>query len=237
MALILCIETATSVCSVGLTEDNKVIECIETKEEKSHASQISIFIQDILQKHSISAQQLDAVAVSMGPGSYTGLRIGVSVAKGICFAGDIPLIAIDTLRALCYNIMQSVDLNSCNIDEENILFCPMLDARRMEVYTCVFNSKYKKLRNVSAEIIDESSFSDILKDYPVLFFGSGSLKCKDIITHHNAIFIDNIDSSACKMTFFANEAYKKKEFVDVAYFEPFYLKEFQTTTPKNKIFK
>ena len=235
MALILCIETASDVCSIALEKDGKTIEMKETTEEKSHASQVSVFINDILKKESILPADLDAVAVSKGPGSYTGLRIGVSVSKGICYGASIPLLGIPTLQSLSWGITKLLPGPLKN--DPNIWLCPMLDARRMEVYSAFYDISYKEMRKASADIISTESYLDILSEHKVVFFGNGSKKCKEIIKHTNAIFLDNIHTSASKMACFAENSYKHGKFEDVAYFEPFYLKDFQTTTPKNKIFK
>ena len=235
MALILCIETASDVCSVSLAKDGKTIEMRETTEERSHASQISIFINDILKKESIFPADLNAVSVSKGPGSYTGLRIGVSVSKGVCYGASIPLIGIPTLQALSWGVSELLPESFKN--DSNTWLCPMLDARRMEVYSAFYSTSFKEMKKTSADIISQESYIDILSKRKVVFFGNGSKKCKAVIHHPNALFLDNIHTSASKMAFFAEDAYINRKFEDVAYFEPFYLKDFQTTTPKNKIFK
>ncbi|MBN1182907.1 MAG: tRNA (adenosine(37)-N6)-threonylcarbamoyltransferase complex dimerization subunit type 1 TsaB [Bacteroidales bacterium] len=235
MALILCIETATEICSIGLIQDGKTIELRESSEEKTHASHVSVFIEDILKKHAISPVKLDAVAVSMGPGSYTGLRIGVSVCKGICYGASVPLIGINTLQSLSWDVLKLIPKELQN--EKDLLLCPMLDARRMEVYSAFYDSSYKEIIKTSADIITPDSYSEILDNNKVIFFGNGSKKCKDVITHPNALFLDEIHASSQKMAIFAEKAFQMKKFEDVAYFEPFYLKDFQTTIPKNKLFK
>lgn len=237
MGLLLNIETATTVCSVGLAKDGNTIGCKETSEEKSHASLITIFIKQLLEENKIHLHHLNAVVVSKGPGSYTGLRIGVSVAKGICYGANIPLISIDTLQALSFGIPDHTEIINTSIPSSGFWLCPMLDARRMEVYTAFYDTNYTIKRSVVADIITPESYKDILHDRKIVFFGSGSIKCKPVITHPNAIFLDNVAASALKMAMFSHEAFVNKKFEDVAYFQPFYLKEFQTTTPKNKIFK
>lgn len=168
----------------------------------------------------------DAVSVSAGPGSYTGLRIGVSTAKGLCYGYDIPLIAVDTLKIISKNALTGIT------EKKDVLLCPMIDARRMEVYTALYNTDLEVIRPVSAEIISENSFAEILEEKTIYFFGNGSGKCKSIITHPNARFLDNAVPLAENMMQLAEHKFSQKEFVDTAYFEPFYLKEFQATTPK-----
>ena len=235
VALILCIETASDVCSIVLAKDGKTIEMKETTEERSHASRVSVFIDDILKKESILSSDLDAVAVSKGPGSYTGLRIGVSISKGICYGASIPLIGISTLQSLSWDIVKLLPEPLKN--DSTLWLCPMLDARRMEVYTAFYDTSFNEMKKTSADIITAESYLDILSEHKVVFFGNGSKKCKEVIKHKNAVFLDNIHASASKMACFAESAYNSGKFEDVAYFEPFYLKDFQTTTPKNKIFK
>lgn len=229
MACILHIETATTVCSVAVACDNKIIFEREELRGPSHASVLGVFVKDAMDDLRRKKIFLDAVAVSCGPGSYTGLRIGVSEAKGLCYGLNIPLIALETLTIMATGVQKR------NLAEEGSYFCPMVDARRMEVYDAVFDSYLNKLRPVSADIIDEDTFKDLLQDNKIVFFGDGSSKCKDILKHSNASFLDNIYPVAPDMVELAAEAFVKKAFVDVAYFEPFYLKEFIATTPKNKV--
>ncbi len=230
MALILSIETSTKVCSVCLSENDNIIIKKELFEANSHATHLTVFIQDLfndIKEYKIS--DIDAVAVSSGPGSYTGLRIGVSVAKGICYALGKPLIAITSLEALAYAAIDNENL------KENTLICPMIDARRMEVYTTLYNAKFEKVKEISAEIIDENSFAETLIQQPILFLGDGAAKCKDVIKNENAIFIENKAPLASNMIKTAYHKFQDKKFEDVAYFEPFYLKDFVATTPKNKV--
>jgi tRNA threonylcarbamoyladenosine biosynthesis protein TsaB len=189
----------------------------------SHAEVLHPFIQSILVEARILSRKLDAVAVSKGPGSYTGLRIGVSAAKGLSFALDIPLIAIDTLQSLSH----SIDIDSGTI-------VPMLDARRMEVYAAVFDRTHQQIRDIEAEIIDESSFSEYLALGKVYFLGDGAQKCKEIITHKNAVFILDTFPSSKQMATLSYQKYIKQENEDVAYFEPFYLKDFIVIPEKKK---
>ncbi len=223
MSLILQIETATTVCSVALAEDGIVLACKEVEQRNIHAEKITVFIDEILNAVGKSYTDLDAIAVSSGPGSYTGLRIGVSTAKGLSFAMDKPLIAIETLAAMADGFKF---LNGA-IVADNVLLSPMIDARRMEVFTAVFDVHGNVVRPVSAEIIDENSFSDLLKSRQVVFFGDGAEKCREVLAvHANARIINGFTNSATYLTIRAEEKYLAKEFVDVAYFEPYYLKDF-----------
>lgn len=223
---ILHIETSTNVCSVALTKNGESIFSIYNAEGQNHAAMLSPFIQKAIDRANELQLTIEAIAVSEGPGSYTGLRIGVSTAKGLCYGYDVPLIAIDTLEILCMQVIKNQTI------EKNALFCPMIDARRMEVYTAFYSTKIEKLSPTSAEIISENSFSEMLEKHIIYFFGNGSDKCKSIISHPNARFINEIVPLAENMISPAECKYKNKEFADVAYFEPLYLKEFQTTTSK-----
>lgn len=222
MALILQIETATQTCSVALAKDGVILDFIERTERNIHASVITLFIDELLRKNNFQFSDLSAVAISMGPGSYTGLRIGVSTSKGICYALDIPLIAVNTLEAMSSGFVS----NHFSVNPDT-LFCPMIDARRMEVYCAIYTSKTEVVLETKAEIIDENSFRDILDHQVVYFFGDGALKCESYLgTHFNARVIDDFESSARYLTAIAYQKYLQKDFVDVAYFEPFYLKDF-----------
>lgn len=229
MSCILCIETATNVCSVAVAHNKELIFHREETEGPSHASLLGVFVDEALKLLQAKNLQLDAVAVSCGPGSYTGLRIGVSEAKGVCYALGIPLIAIETLELLTYPLANNQD------EESKLLFCPMIDARRMEVYTTLYSASLEKLRDTTAEIIDENSFSDLLVSNKLVFFGNGAEKCKAVLTSENAVFVDGVYPSAKDMISLAEKAFEAKNFVDVAYYEPFYLKDFVATTPKNKV--
>ena len=245
MALILNIETATTVCSVALAKDGKLISLKEQNGDYSHAENLTLFIEDICKQANINLSQVDAIAVSKGPGSYTGLRIGVSTAKGLCYSLDKPLISVDTLKYLSMAVSsrditlsatedkssRSVTLSGVEgqVDEgkSTSLFCPMLDARRMEVYCAIYDSEGNVVKETAAEIIDEHSFEDILKTNKVIFFGDGSAKCKETFSKNsNAVFIDDIVPSAKDMIILSEKAYNAKQFEDVAYFEPYYLKDF-----------
>ena len=217
MALILLIETATKSCSVSLSSENKIIACKEeVNKQYSHAEKLTIFITELFKTQDFSIKDLDAIAVSKGPGSYTGLRIGISTAKGLCYALDIPLISVSTLKAMAFRMAQK---------EESDLYCPMIDARRMEVYNAFYNNTNKEIRGIQADIIEAHSYQKEL-DKKVLFFGDGAQKCKQIIQHPNAKFLDDIFPSSKDMLEIANEKFSEKNFEDVAYFEPFYLKDF-----------
>jgi len=224
--IILHIETSTNVCSVALSEDGACLFSKSNAEGMNHAALLSVFIAEALDVLKAAGKKPDAVAASSGPGSYTGLRIGVSTAKGLCYGYGIPLIAVSTLEVLTAQALQQVK------DAENALFCPMIDARRMEVYAAFYNAQGEMKREISADIIDSDSYQEILAAQPVYFFGNGAEKCKTTLTHPNVRFIDNLVPLAENMIAFAERAFAEKNFVDVAYFEPFYLKEFQTTTPK-----
>jgi len=232
--LIVYIETATNTCSVALSEGEDVIGIKESHEERSHAAQLSPFIKEVLSASGKTFSDLDAVCVSIGPGSYTGLRIGISTAKGLAFGLDIPVIAVDTLEALT---MTARPLISRDSDKHELpaLFCPMLDARRMEVYSALYDSNMRLMREVKAEIIDPESFADLLKNNCIYFFGNGAAKCSEVIKHPNAFFYDDIHPSARGLVTAALRAFRNKRFEDTAYFEPRYLKEFIATTPKNKV--
>jgi tRNA threonylcarbamoyladenosine biosynthesis protein TsaB len=224
LSIILNIETTTKNCSVSIAEKGEILAIKELNNGNySHAEVLHPFILDVLKEANLTSNRIDAVAVSKGPGSYTGLRIGVSAAKGLCFALDKPLISIDTLTSLSFSITI----------EEGIIV-PMLDARRLEVYASVFNEKHQKIREIKAEIIDENSFCEYLERSKVYFLGDGSQKCKEIITHKNAIFIDAKFPSAQEMAKLSYEKYKISDIENVAYFEPFYLKDFIVIPEKKK---
>lgn len=223
LTLILNIETATTNCSVSLSKEGKTIILKEDYDKNySHAERLHVYIDEVLKKGNIQTNQLEAIAVSKGPGSYTGLRIGVSAAKGLCFALNKPLISIPTLTALAHQVQ-----------EPDGVIVAMLDARRMEVYSAIFDSNYNQIRETQAEILNESSFSEYLEQGKVYFIGNGVEKTKTLITHSNAIFIDDKLPSANEMGVLANHKYKISDFEDVAYFEPYYLKDFVALKPKS----
>ncbi len=232
MPLILNIETATQYCSVALFDGNRTL-LEQSKEKNAHAEVITAMIEKLLIEAGAIPSMLDAVAVSMGPGSYTGLRIGVSTAKGLCYALDKPLIAISTLQALAYGSRNHIKNNPEY--SENTLFCPMIDARRMEVYSALFDINIRQVRETKAEIITENSFSEELKLGHVIFSGDGATKCKSFFKQKpNAIFLDDFLPSASFMVEIALKKYNKNAFEDIAYFEPFYLKDFIAAKPKVK---
>jgi tRNA threonylcarbamoyladenosine biosynthesis protein TsaB len=216
LAVILNIETATKNCSVSVAKDGETVALKELNDGGySHAEKLHEFIKDVVLEAGIELSDLKAIAVSKGPGSYTGLRIGVSAAKGLCFALNIPLISVNTLQSLS----QTISIKAGYI-------IPLLDARRMEVYSSVYNEKYENCREVLAEIITENSFETYLEKDKVYFLGDGAEKCKEFIQHPNAVFMDDKFPSAKEMCLLSYVKYKKNDIEDVAYFEPFYLKDF-----------
>jgi tRNA threonylcarbamoyladenosine biosynthesis protein TsaB len=227
MPIILHIETATQVCSVALSADGEIVQVRETRKKNSHSTTITVFIDEIMKDAGIAFSALDAVAISKGPGSYTGLRIGVSTAKGICYAIDKPLIAVGTLQSMAAGAIKGMESLPAGTPSLPALLCPMIDARRMEVYNGLYDIDLKPARDIRAEIITESSFAEELKQHQVWFFGDGSDKCKPILGNHpNARFIDDFQLSASFMINLAKEKFQNKEFEDVVYFEPYYLKDF-----------
>lgn len=236
MALILNIETSTEVCSVSLAQNGFTLLKKETNEGLNHSRILTVFIEELFKENDSRFKLVDAVAVSKGPGSYTGLRIGVSVAKGLCYGLDIPLISVNSLESMGNFTAKNHDKYILGKVDLPVLFCPMIDARRMEVYTAVYNEQGKEIRPVSAEIIDENFVSDLLDNNKVVFFGNGAGKCKDLIKHKNALFTGPVTTSAEFMQELANEKFNNKQFEDMAYFEPYYLKNFIATIPKNKFF-
>lgn len=219
---ILNIETSTTCCSAAITIDGKPVASVEQLANANHASQLPVFIQQLLHEANVNDWHLDAVALSQGPGSYTGLRIGASTAKGICYGLNIPLIPIDTLQVLCASV--PVDRLP-----ENALLCPMLDARRMEVYTALYQQQGTQLSTISevqAMIIDADAFAQTLAQQPVYFFGNGAAKCQSVITHPNAHFVDNVVPQAQCMGQLAEMRPNSLDVKQMAYYEPFYLKEF-----------
>lgn len=227
MSCILHIETSTDVCSVAVSQDGASIFSKEDFKGPSHATELGVFVDEALSFADSHAIPVDAVAVSCGPGSYTGLRIGVSMAKGICYGRSIPLIGIPTLEVMCVPVLLFRDL------PEDALLCPMIDARRMEVYAAVYDRALRVKREIGADIVDENSYSDFLAERPVYFFGNGAAKCKDKLQHPNARFLDDVHPLAKWMFPLAEKAMAQGKFDDVAYFEPFYLKEFVASKPKN----
>lgn len=229
MAKILNIETSTRACSVALAIDGKVVTLEEAFERNSHAENITIFSENVVKQAGLSFGDLDAVAVSKGPGSYTGLRIGVSTAKGFCYSLSKPLLAINTLKALAFGMISKTE------NPADHFFCPMIDARRMEVYSAIFDSELNLIRETQAEIIDENSFVDLLNSKKVVFAGDGAEKCEGVFGENsNAIFITDLQTSSQFLAPLSEKEFQQKNFEDVAYFEPFYLKDFVAGIPRVK---
>ena len=227
--MILCLETATPSCSVALVHNGEFLSCEEDPKGQNHSEKITLFIGSVMKKANISYNDLDAVAVSMGPGSYTGLRIGVSTAKGICYAVSKPLIAVETLHAMAYGA------HVVETFHETSLRVPMIDARRMEVYAAIFDENVNKIKNTEAVIIDENSFADLKKDHHLYLFGDGADKCAELFANDEKItVIKEFYCSARYMNVISQQKLDNKDFVDVAYFEPFYLKDFVPGTPTVK---
>ena len=249
MERIILIETSTALCSVALAEDGAVTAYRESSAPKAHASLTAVFVQEVLAERGVTLADCDAVCVSMGPGSYTGLRVGVSTAKGLCFGAGKPLLAVGTLDTLVAQSFSSAEAEA-NVEPQSGLYpraaasagendgyryiVPMIDARRMEVYAAVFENGIQ-LTETAPAIIDETSFAEYLEQGPVLFIGDGAGKCADVIKHPNAHFCQ-CHPKASSMLQPALQALKEKRFEDVAYFEPFYLKEFVATVSKKKLF-
>ena len=230
---ILLIETSAKACSVALCHDFNIEFQKETFEGPNHASVLGQYVEDTIQYARKNGLMPDAVAVSAGPGSYTGLRIGVSEAKGIAFGLNIPLMGISTLQALCCQLMFSPMLSEGM--PEGGLYCPMIDARRMEVYTALYDAALNEVRPVKAEIIDKDFLGDLLDKHPIYFFGDGADKCQEVIKHPNAHFVPNIRVKASDMMALAIKKYNQGQFDDTAYFVPFYLKDFVASLPKNQL--
>ena len=224
MALILAIETATKNCSVALFKNEKLLQLKEyNSAEYSHSEQLTLFIKEVINKTKVNLKEIDGVAVSKGPGSYTGLRIGVSIAKGLCYSLELPLIAVSTLRSMSFAILKK---------EEYRFYCPMIDARRTEVFSSIYDQSNNEVREIRADIVDSDTYAEFLKEN-VLFFGDGALKCKMIINHPKAHFIEGVFPSAKDMGTLVFNKYINKDFEDVAYFEPYYLKDF-VSGPKKR---
>jgi len=234
MALILSIETGTDICSVALANDGELMALRESDEGRDHAKKVALFVDELLRETGVQPSDLDAIAVGKGPGSYTGLRIGVSFAKGMCYALNIPLIAIGSLDALTEVAREDFDAGILDIEDEEwtkAKLCPLVDARRMEVYAQVFDNEGKTLTDVVAEVVTEESFKQWRKDKFVIF-GNGAKKCTELLS--DAIFVE-VAPSARGIVRLAEEAFKAEKFEDLAYFEPFYLKEFLVIPSKKKL--
>ncbi|KXB45865.1 universal bacterial protein YeaZ [Bacteroidales bacterium KA00344] len=227
MSCILYIETSTNVCSVAVSEDGGCIFHQEDHTGPNHAEKLGTYVDEALSFIDSHAIPLDAVAVSCGPGSYTGLRIGVSMGKGVCYGRNVKLIGVPTLELLCVPVLLRE-----RVAEENALLCPMLDARRMEVYAQVFDRSLNEVRPIHADVVDEETYREYLDKGPVYFFGNGAMKCKDIINHPNARFIEGIEPLAKNMLPLAEKRVALEQYEDVAYFVPFYLKDFVAKQPR-----
>ena len=235
MALILCIETGTDICSVAIARDGVLISLRESDEGRDHARQVAVFVDELLKENDLRPEELDAVAVGKGPGSYTGLRIGVSFAKGLCYGIQKPLVAIGSLDALTEVAREDYEAGILDIDGwDEAVLCPMVDARRMEVYTQRFTSRGEALSEVSAEVITTESFAaERVSEHPFVIFGNGAKKCEEVLS--GATWVQ-VAPSARGLVRLAEEAFEKGQFEDLAYFEPFYLKDFVVTTSKKKLF-
>ena len=234
MALILCIETGTDICSAGIARDGELVSLRESEAGRDHARNIAVFVDELLRQCDIRPDELDAVAVGRGPGSYTGLRIGVSFAKGLCYGSGIPLLAVDSLASLAGVAMEDREAGIINVDNwAAARLCPMVDARRMEVYSRIFDTAGRPLGDVAAVVVDGNSFAAFRGgDAPFVIFGSGAAKCSEVLP--DAVLVDVVPSVR-GMVRLAEEAFRAGEFVDVAYFEPLYLKDFVVTTRKKPL--
>ena len=233
--MILCLETATPVCSVAINDGSKTLALRECKGQNAHSEKITIFIKEVLDEVGLEYDQLDAVAVSKGPGSYTGLRIGVSTAKGVCYAAGLPLMAVDTLHAMAFGMREKLGTELQSGD----LFIPMIDARRMEVYCAVFDAEMHRIKDTSAVVFDESlqlsSLTSHLSPKKLWLFGDGAPKLKSLFKENTKIqVVEDFAPSAAFMASLSDQALKAKDFVDVAYIEPFYLKDFVAGKPHVK---
>lgn len=233
MSLILCIETGTDICSVGIARDGELMSLRESDQGRDHAKQVAVFVDELLRETGVKPDELDAVAVGMGPGSYTGLRIGVSFAKGLCYGLNIPLLAVGSLEALTDVAIKDYEAGIIQVEGwDEAFLCPMVDARRMEVYTQIFNSRCESQSEVSAEIITEDSFSQWRAKGKLVIFGNGAAKCQEMLP--DAIYID-VAPSARGLTRIAHQLFEAGKTEDIAYFEPFYLKDFVVIPSKKKL--
>lgn len=237
MALILSIETGTDICSVALSRDNTLLALRESVTGREHAAKLGVYIDEILRENEVEPDELDAVAVGKGPGSYTGLRIGVSMAKGLCYGLEIPLIGIGSLEALACVAAEDFEAGILDIDNwETAHLCPMIDARRMEVYAQVFDTNFRVLTSVGAHVIEPDSFADSMGGGEFVIFGNGAQKCVTTLESAQVKFVE-VTPSARGVAALAYDAFKAEKFEDMAYFEPFYLKDFVVlTSTKKKLF-
>ena len=233
MSLILCIETGTDICSVGLSRDGELISLRESDEGRDHARNVALFVDELLRENDIAAEELSAVAVGMGPGSYTGLRIGVSFAKGLCYGLQIPLVAVGSLDSMVQVAREDHDAGIIDVDNWNdAVLCPMVDARRMEVYTQMFDTQGLPLNEVKAEIVTEESFKEWRNERQLVIFGNGAAKCREVL--NDATYI-NVTPSARGLAALAHQRLEAGQTEDIAYFEPFYLKDFIIIPSKKKL--
>lgn len=233
MSLILCIETGTDICSVGIARDGELVSLRESVEGRDHAKHVGVFVNELLNETGIAPEELDAVAVGMGPGSYTGLRIGVSFAKGLCYGLRIPLVAIGSLDALAQVAIEDNEAGILDVKAwDEALLCPMVDARRMEVYTRLYSATGEPLSDVRAEIVGENSFAEVREKRQLVIFGNGAAKCREVLS--DATFI-NVAPSARGLARLAEQRLQEGKTEDIAYFEPFYLKDFVVIPSKKKL--
>lgn len=233
MSLILCIETGTDICSVGIARDGELISLRESDEGRDHAKRVGVFVDELLRETGVMPDELDAVAVGMGPGSYTGLRIGVSFAKGLCYGLNIPLVAVGSLDALAEVAIEDNEAGILDVENWNdAILCPMVDARRMEVYTRLFDAKGEPMGEVSAEVVSEETFAEVRRERQLVIFGNGASKCREALA--DATYI-NITPSARGLARLAQQRLTAGQTEDIAYFEPFYLKDFVVIPSKKKL--
>ena len=233
MSLILCIETGTDICSVGLSRDGELISLRESDEGRDHARNVALFVDELLRENDIAAEELSAVAVGMGPGSYTGLRIGVSFAKGLCYGLQIPLVAVGSLDSMVQVAREDHEAGIIDVDNwSDAVLCPMVDARRMEVYTQMFDTQGLPLNEVKAEIVTEESFKEWRNERQLVIFGNGAAKCREVLS--DATYI-NVTPSARGLAALAHQRLEAGQTEDIAYFEPFYLKDFIIIPSKKKL--
>ncbi|MEX0981886.1 MAG: tRNA (adenosine(37)-N6)-threonylcarbamoyltransferase complex dimerization subunit type 1 TsaB [Bacteroidales bacterium] len=233
--LILNLETATNVCSVALCKGEETVAKRESDEDRSHGSLLTVFMQEVLDEAGVKPEEISAIAVSKGPGSYTGLRIGVSVTKGFAYGLNIPVIGIVTLQAMVVAATWHHSVKELQQKHPETLFCPMIDARRMEVFTALYDKNRDIVSPVTATVVGENSFDKELKGNHILFFGNGADKLSGIIQHPHAHFIQQIQPSAVAMIPLSLHQYENRIFEDTAYFEPYYLKDFVATIPRKKV--
>ncbi len=235
MSIVLSLETSTSVCSAALHEDGMLLASSELHIPQSASSKLAVMVNQLFKTTDILPDTIKGVIVSAGPGSYTGLRIGVATAKGLCFALNVPLLSVNTLELMAYQVISSLSPVERGLEREaiEILFCPMLDARRMEVYCLIADQKLNVLEQTNAKVIDELSFDTWLEKKVIYFFGNGAIKCKSIITHKNSRFIENIIPSASRLGELAYKKFQLNQFENLSSFEPLYLKDFVAKKPKS----